>query len=125
MDEKQVDVVESEGLQRLVEGTPRLARLMEAVVELTRDVDVAPVEPGRANGLADPVLIAVHLRGVDVAIADLERVHHRLRRLGRRNLEHAESELRNRMPVVQRDRGYRCHAAILPEPPSVGGGRLD
>ena len=101
VDQEQVDVLEAERRQRLVERAAGVVGLVEAVVQLARDVDVTALEPARADRLADTVLVAVHLRRVDVAIAGVERVRHRLRRLGRRDLEHAEPELRNRVAVVQ------------------------
>ena len=123
VDQKQVDVLEAERRERLVERAAGVVGLMEAVVQLARDVDVTALEPACADRLADTVLVAVHLRRVDVAIAGVERVRHRLRRLGRRDLEHAEPELRNRVAVVQGRSGNGSHLAILPEPPR--GGELE
>ncbi len=82
---------------------------VEGVVELAGHEDVFAVQTRLANGLADALLVAVHLRGVDVAVADLEGLQRRILRLGRRNLEDAETELRNLDAVVQCDGGHSGH----------------
>src|SRR5439155_11272965 len=71
VDEEQIDVVEAERGQRAVERGARVVGAVEAVVELARDEDLASVEAEGANRLADAALVAVHLRGVDIPVADL------------------------------------------------------
>src|SRR4051812_18092931 len=78
---------------------------MEAIVQLARHVQVSAVKPRRADRLAHALLVAVHLGGVDVAVADLERHAHRARRLLRVDLEHAEAELGDGVAVVEFDVG--------------------
>jgi hypothetical protein len=105
VDEEEVDVVGAELLERPVECTPRVVRLVEAVVELARDPDIVAVEPRGGDRGADAVLVAVHLGGVDVAIAGLERSRGRTLGVGARaDLEDAEPELRDAAAVVQLDR---------------------
>ena len=69
-----------------------------------------------------------------MAVADLERGDDRRGGLCRRDLEHAEAELRNRVAVVEIDQGRGGHSRKLPErsppqttarrvSPSSGGGR--
>jgi hypothetical protein len=74
------------------------------VAELARHRHVGPVEAGGADRLADAALVAVYLRRVDVAAADLERRRHRLRGDGGIDLEDAEAELRDDAAVVEGDR---------------------
>ena len=105
MDQEEVHVVESERPESAVKRAPGVVRLMEAVVQLARHVDVPAVDPRRPDRLADALLVAVHLCRVDVAVADLERHAHRLRRLIRVDLEDAEAELGNGAAVVEFDVG--------------------
>lgn len=101
MDEEQVDVVLLEGVERAVERLQRIVALVEAVVQLRGDEDVAAVESALGDGLADARLVAVHLGGVDVAVADLEGGERRVLRLGRVDLVDAESELGIWMPLFR------------------------
>ena len=114
VNKEQVDVVVTERLERALERAPRVLGAVEAVVELARDVDLAAIKARGANGLADSPLVAVHLRRVDVPIADLERMHDGAPRLVRRDLEDAEAQLRDCLGVIQRDR-RRGQVDILPE----------
>ena len=86
-----------------------------SVVELGGDVDLVPGDAGGGDGLADALLVAVHLRGVDVPVADLEGGGHRRRGLRRRDLEDAEAELGDGGSVVQGDRG-NSHDCSYPLP---------
>src|SRR3954468_7260261 len=78
----------------------------------------------RSTYRADAALVAVHLGGVDVAVADVERRGHRLRGLRRRDLEDTESELRDGAVVVELDRRDCAHALLLGSriTPQLGGG---
>ena len=76
VDEEQVDVVEAQLGERAVERPAGVVGPVEAVVQLAGHEDVAAVEPGRADRLADAPLVAVHLGGVDVPVADLQRLAH-------------------------------------------------
>ena len=110
VDEEQVDVVEAERRERLVERAPRSVGLVEAIVQLARDVDLRPIEPGRAHRVPDSAFVAVHLGGIDVAVAGAERSCSRRFSIGRRHLEYAEAELGNRVAVVEADRRNCAHA---------------
>src|SRR5690606_13405824 len=61
-------------------------------------------------GLTDAGLVAVHLGGVDVAVADLERFEDAVARGFRRHLPGAEAELGNGDAVVQGDGEHGSHA---------------
>ena len=61
--------------------------------------------------VGDLRLVAVHLGGVDVPIADLDGRTHRGRRLGGRDLEDTEAELRDLDTVVEADVRYDGHVA--------------
>ena len=102
-------------LERLLERALRVVGAVEAVVELGGHVDLVPRDRGRPQRLAHLLLVAVHLRGVDVAVADLERLRHRLRGVGRVDLEHAEAELRDGRAVMELDagNGHTRHSTTL------------
>ena len=105
MNQEQVEVVEAERLEGAVEGCESVGPVVEAVVELARDIDVGAVDTGLGDRLADLLLVAVHLGGVDVAVAGPEGGEGgRLRGLGS-DLIGAEAQLRNRAGVVERDAG--------------------
>ena len=106
VDEEQIDVVESQGGQRLVERPAGVVGCVEPVVELAGDVHLGPVDTGIPDTLTDTLLVAVHLRGIDVAVADVQRRLHRCRGLLGRDLEHTEAQLGDLGSVVQFDRGY-------------------
>ncbi len=105
VDEEQVDPVQPEPGERLVEGAPGVVGPVEAVVELGGHVELVAGDPRGGDRLADPLLVLVHLRGVEVAVARLEGAGHRRGRLVRRDLEHAEAELGDGRLVVEGDRG--------------------
>lgn len=109
VDEKQVDVVRIERLQRLVEGAARVIGLVKAVVELAGDEDLAALKAGVADALADFLFISVHFGGVDVPVSDVERRLDRRGRLVGLDLEHPETELWDLDTVVEFDRGNLAH----------------
>ena len=112
MDQEQVDVVEAELLERAGERLAGVVGAVVAVVELAGDEHLAAVDAGGADRLADAPLVAVHLGGVDVAVADLEGRRHGLGGVLGRDLEDAEAELRDRVAVVER-RGWECVSGIV------------
>ena len=91
VDEEQVEVVEAEVGQALVEGAQGVVAAVEAVVQLAGHEDLAAVDARAGDGLADALLVAVHLGGVDVPVADLERGRDRLGGLLGRDLVDAEA----------------------------------
>ena len=115
MDEEQIDVVEAERGQRAVKRGARVVGAVEAVVELARDEDLASVEAEGANRLADAALVAVHLRGVDMPVADLEGLRDGFGGVAGRDLKDAEAELWDGVTVVEVDgrHGGRAFARLL------------
>ena len=70
---------------------------------------IAAVQPGIADALTDLLLVAVHLGGVDVAVADLQRRTDCGGSLIRFDLENAEAQLRDGVAVIEGDRRDRTH----------------
>ena len=112
VDQEQVDTVDAQVGQRLVERTPRVVGSVEGVAQLAREVELLARDPAGGDRLADALLVAVHLRGVDVPVAHLDRLPGDLRRPVRRHLEHPHSELGDRRAVVESQVGDR-HAPTL------------
>jgi hypothetical protein len=113
VDQEQVEVVDVQRLQRALEGAERVVVRVEGVVQLAGHEDVATVDAGRPDRLADLLLVAVHLRGVDVPVAHLERRQGRVLGLLGLDLEHPEAELGDVDTVVQGDARYAGHGAPL------------
>ena len=97
MDDVEVDVLDAQPLQaalRLHLG------VLRAGMELRRDEDLLARDAAVAQGPADALLVAVGLRRVDVAVAELERPPHRV--LGLRpfgHLPHAKREEGNLVAI--------------------------
>ena len=119
VDQEQVDVVEPERDQRGVEGPARVVGPMGRVAELAGDEHIVTREAGGADALADPALVAVHLRGVDVAVARLERLLHGPGGVPRCDLEDPEPELRDGPAVVEPDAGGAAHRSPSSEGPTI------
>src|SRR6201993_1235321 len=109
MNEEQVDVIGIQSFQRPIERAARVVGLVEAVVELAGDENVGPVEAGVANALADSLLVAIHLRGVDVSVADLQGRPDRRGGLARIDLIHTETKLRDAHTIVEFDHWNLAH----------------
>ena len=101
VDEEQVDVVGAELLSVCVERASRVVGFVEAVVELAGDVHLGAVEAGVADALPDAALVLVHLRGIDVAIADVQRRLDGLGGVVGVDLKHAEAELWDACAVIE------------------------
>src|SRR4051794_26471581 len=114
VDEVEVDVVGAELGQALVQPLDGRVEAVAVVVELGGDEDLVAGQPGLRQRLADALLVAVHLRGVDVPVAGVEGRPYRLRRLLRRHLVHPEAELRDLHAIVEPDVRNLCHACGLP-----------
>src|SRR5690606_16326436 len=82
-------------------------RALVAVPQLRRDPQLLARDARLRDRAADAHLVAVDGGGVDVAVADLERVAHDPLRLVRIHPEHPEAELGDRGAVVELDRGNR------------------
>src|SRR4029077_1283510 len=78
VDDVEVDLVDAEALEAVL----RLGlRVLAAGIELRRDEDVLARHAALAQGAPDARLVAVRLRRVDVAVAELKRPPHRARAL--------------------------------------------
>ena len=99
MDQVEIDRVAAELFGALVERPHRFVEAVVRIAEFRRHEDVRPAE----QGLADAILVSIHRRGVDQAIAFVDReLDHLLRRIGRR-LKDPEPKLGHRSAVVEGD----------------------
>ena len=114
VDKEQIHIVEAEIPERGVESLAGVVGLVQTVVELARDEDVAAVDSRGANTLADLPLVTVHLRGVDVPLAYLDGLSNRLCGLLRLDLEDPKTELRDGVAIVESD--VRNHAQSRTSP---------
>ena len=103
MDQEEVDLLDAEVGKGPVERLQGVVVVVEAVVQLAGDEDVVARNARIADRFADALLVAVHLRGVDVAVSDLECGQSCFTRVLRRNLEDSETQLRDGDSVVQCD----------------------
>ena len=103
MNQEQVEITDVKGLQAAVERGHRLVRIVEAIGQLAGDEHLASGKARFAHGLTDTRLVAVHLGRVDVPVADPQRLRSGVLGQVRRDLEDAESELRDLYAVVQGD----------------------
>ena len=116
VEQVEVDVVQAQALQTGVEGAQRAVVALVVVPELGRHEQLLARDAAGANAGADVCFIAVDARGVDVAVADAQRLQHRLaRRRAGRCLPDAQPNLRNHGARIQRDRGGRHvgHGQVL------------
>jgi hypothetical protein len=104
VDQEEVDLVETQPVEGLPEGAPRIVGTVEAVVELGGDPELLARDPGGLDRRADTFLVAVHLRRVDVPVARLEGLLDGLLRLLGWDLEDPEAELGD-LPVVVEGHG--------------------
>ena len=107
MHQEEVDVVQAEARQT---GLAGLARALDAVplaVELSGDEDFAARDAGATDAFADAALVLVVLRGVDQAIAHVERERDRLGGLGIVHRPGTEAEPRHLDTVGQGEQGSR------------------
>jgi hypothetical protein len=96
MDKQQVDVLGAQVAQRLLDLVVHPDRAELGVPELRREEDLVAVAPGVVQTPADLRLVAVGAGGVDVVIAELERVAHGDDAVAAGDLPRPEAELRNR-----------------------------
>src|SRR6516165_9150086 len=114
-------MVEVEPFHALVERMADVVRAMLGVAEFCRDVDLIAGYSGFSQCKSHAHFVSVHLRGVDMAIAYLERetdyISRLARVLGRRctvrgDLQCTKTQLRDRCSVVEGDCGD--HRLALP-----------
>ena len=115
VDDVEVDLLDAKPFQAPL----RLGlRVLPRRIELGRDEDLLARHAAVAKGAADARLVAVCLRGVDMAVAELQRPADRVLGLGPvRDLPDAEAENRNLVAVCE-------HACVLipGTSPCYGGG---
>jgi hypothetical protein len=66
VDDEQVDLVDAQRLQGAVEGPEGVVATVVAIVQLAGDEDLVSGQSGRGHCGADALLVAIHLRRVDV-----------------------------------------------------------
>ena len=101
MDEEEVELIDSQIVESLGERVPRRLRLMVRIVELAGDEDLVARQAAVGDRGSDLGFVAVHLGGIDVPVADLQRVADRTIGVLGPHLVGAIPELRNQHPVVQ------------------------
>ena len=100
MDQVEIEHVATQLLDALVKGAQRFVEAVIRIAEFRRHENVGPSE----QGLADALLVSIHRRRIDEAIAFIDRHLHHLLRLIRRRLENAKPELRHGRAVVEAQR---------------------
>ena len=123
VDQVQVEIVEAE----LVAGSRRTRAAgvvaVGVVVQLGGDEQLVARDAGRGDRGADARFVAVHRRGVDRAVAGLERGADGPFGLVGRNLEHAEAELRHVVAAVEGDATVGTSAMSRPTYPAAVASR--
>ena len=95
-------------------GAPGLLVAVVGVRALGRDEHLVAGQTASADGLADPGLVAIGRRRVDMPVALGECTRARLRRLLRRDQEDTEPQARNRsLAVAEREVRGRRHLRHL------------
>jgi hypothetical protein len=105
VDQHQVEVVGAEVVEAAGDRVAGGLRGVGAVGELGGEVHLPARQAAGCHRLADAALVAVHLGGVDVPVARLQRRQRRRLRCVRRDLPRAEAELGDRGAVGQGEGG--------------------
>ena len=92
MHEEEVHVVRAQVLEGALDGCGGPLGFVVGVVDLRRDEQVLASDSRGLERRPDLGLVAVHLGGVDMAVADLEGAAHRVVRVLGRDLVGAETE---------------------------------
>ena len=77
MDQEEIDVVDAELGERASNAQRASSGRWAPLLQLAGDEDVSTVEPRGADRLPDPALVAVHLGGIDMPVANLQRAPNR------------------------------------------------
>ena len=101
MQQIEVDVIQSEQLQRLVESAERVVVFVVLHPKFGGNEQVLPFQSAMADSKANLLLIEVGRCGVYHPIARLQRVTDDAFRFVRRYLEHADPDGRHHDAVVQ------------------------
>ena len=106
VDQKQVDVVSAEALQRLVDG---VVLLVKARPELGLEEDFLTRQAGLLHRSADGLFIYIGVGGVDETVAARQRAFDRSLRLVRRQQEGADAGHGHPDPIVQSCEFHRSY----------------
>src|SRR5882724_4511744 len=74
MQQQQVDFVQAQPRQALLGGSLEIVRFEMGGPDLGRQKDFVAPDAGSTDGLADLTFVLIHLRGVDVTIAEPQRL---------------------------------------------------
>ena len=121
MDQIQIERVAAELFDALVECAQRFVEAVIRIAELRRHENVSVAE----QSLADAVLVSIHRRRIDQAIAFVHRhFYHPSRLIGRR-LKDAKPELRHGWAVIEGDSrlGFTGHRYFPSLAERIAGGR--
>src|SRR5665811_2109362 len=118
VDQVEVDIFQSEFGPALLERIQRGLVALIGVPQFRGDEEVLAGEVGFGDRFADAFLIGVELRGIDVAVAGLERLGYGGFGFGKRHLEQTESELGDLDAMSEIDGG---NAGVHMRAPSCGG----
>lgn len=109
MNQVQIDVVQPEVLQRGTACTLDQIRPVERVPQLAGNEQVLALYDSLVDfglhAFAHLVLVLVHVGTVDMAVADIDRILHRLGDLTRRRTPSSQAEHGHLLPVVERHKG--------------------
>ncbi len=103
MDEKQVQLLDAEGLHGLIEAAQRGVAFVRAVAELGRDEEGAALDAALSDRLADAGLVAIALRRIEGPVTGPDGIAKNARAIGRWYLPGAEPQLWHHVAVAQRD----------------------
>ena len=121
MDQQQVDDIKAQPRQALLHGALEVVRRQQRRLHLGGDHHLATLA-GIAHALPDLGLVAVHLRGIDVTVADADRLLDYPRRIAYR--PRAESDERD-LEALGFDRLHQVAILLRPRPHPISGHAAD
>jgi hypothetical protein len=105
MHQVKVQILDPQPMHAGVECRQRALVALVGVPQLGDQVEFVSGHAGRGDCAAGFAFVAVHRRGVDMAVTGAQRGAHRLLGVCGRDLEYAESDGGNAITVVQWDQG--------------------
>ena len=108
----QVDMIEPQLVETDVDRSKRCVVPLSVIPQLGRDEEFVARDSGCGDGPPDTLLVAVDRGGIDVAVADLERVGDNAFGVVRIDEEDSESKLWDAAAVVECE-GGNSHAPML------------
>ena len=108
MDREEINIVRAKCLEGAVKSSTRIVGQVVTVVELAGDENLGAIQARSPNRLPDLLLISIHLRGVDVPMADFQSLGHSIASLIRVDLEDPKTELRNGLAAATYFSALRC-----------------